>query len=56
MNEKQVEQQFRKFGKLLEKHNRDRKQRAHTRNYIFEEGLFLGAWLAYDSMLARTDK
>uniref|UniRef100_A0A6M3LAP5 Uncharacterized protein n=1 Tax=viral metagenome TaxID=1070528 RepID=A0A6M3LAP5_9ZZZZ len=51
MNEKQIKQQFRKIGKLLSKHNGEREQRAHNHNYIFEEGLLFGAWLAYDSVL-----
>jgi hypothetical protein len=48
MSEKQVERQFRKFGKLLAEHNKAMRWRKHP----FEQGLLLGAWLAYDSMLS----
>jgi hypothetical protein len=47
MSKKQVEKQFRKFGKLLAAHNKAKRWRKHP----FELGLLLGAWLAYDSVL-----
>ena len=51
LSERQVKQQFERFGKLLCEHNKQREKRKNQHNYIFEEGLFFGAWLAYHSML-----
>jgi len=47
MNKSEVKRQLRKFVKLLGEHNKKNRWRTEP----FENGLFIGAWLAYDSVL-----
>jgi hypothetical protein len=48
MDKREVKRQLRKIERLITEHNKKKQWRTHP----FENGLFMGAYLAYDSVLS----